>query len=183
MDQDSALAALGSIDQIIILVLVVLPIFGAFAQAPRAIGPLEEQLIGHWVLQGTLGGKETTHDVDAVWVLNREYVQLHELSRAKKPDGTPEYEAIIYIEWQERTHQYSFLWLDSTAGGGISANIIAHASPEGNKIPFVYQVKGDETFHNTFTYDKGADSWEWLLEDHKGDKIGRFGQVRLTRKK
>ena len=166
-----------------ILVLVVLPIFGAFAQATQPIGPLEEQLIGHWVLQGTLGGKETTHDVDAVWVLNREYVQLHELSRAKKPDGTPEYEAIIYIEWQERTHQYSFLWLDSTAGGGISANIIAHASPEGNKIPFVYQVKGDETFHNTFTYDKGADSWEWLLEDHKGDKIDRFGQVRLTRKK
>ncbi|PYK57199.1 MAG: hypothetical protein DME43_15815 [Verrucomicrobia bacterium] len=91
--------------------------------------------------------------------------------------------ARYYIEWQERAHQYSFLWLDSTAGGGISANIIAHAKPEGNKIPFVYQVKGDETFHNTFTYDKGADSWEWLLEDHNGDKIDRFGQVRLTRKK
>jgi len=166
-----------------VLVLVVFPIFGAFAQAPQPIGPLEDRLIGHWVLQGTLAGKETTHDVDAVWVLNREYVQLHELSRAKKPDGTPEYEAVIYIEWQDRTHQYSCLWLDSTEGGGVSANIIGHANPEGDKLPFVFQLKGDETFHTTFSYDKRADSWEWLLEDHKGDKIGRFGQVRLTRKK
>ena len=50
-----------------VLVLVVFPIFGAFAQAPQPIGPLEDRLIGHWVLQGTLAGKETTHDVDAVW--------------------------------------------------------------------------------------------------------------------
>ena len=168
---------------VLVLVLVLLPIFAAFGQAPQPLGPLESQLIGHWVLQGTLGGKETTHDVDAVWVLNREYVQLHELSRAKKPDGTPEYEAIIYIEWKEQTHQYACLWLDSTEGGGVSANIIAHANAEGNKLPFVFQLKGGETFHTTFTYDKEADSWEWVLDDHKGDQVDRFGQVRLTRKK
>jgi hypothetical protein len=166
-----------------ILVLAVLPIFGAFGQAPQPVGPLEDQLIGHWVLEGILGGKQTTHDVDAQWVLNREYVQIHEISREKKADGSPQYEAIIYVAWDERRHEYSCLWLDSTETADFRRLIIGHAKPEPNKIPFILDYSKGETFHNTFSYDKGIDSWEWLLEDHKGDKIDRFGQVRLTRKK
>jgi hypothetical protein len=45
-----------------ILVLLLLATVGAVAQAPQTVGPLEEQLVGHWVLQGTLTGKETTHE-------------------------------------------------------------------------------------------------------------------------
>ena len=155
----------------------------ALAEPSAPIGPAEEQLVGHWVLQGVLGGKETVHDVDAEWILNREYVQLHEVSREKKPDGSPAYEAIIYVEWSARAHEYSCLWLDSTEGGGISANVIVHGKPETNKIPFIFQLKDGHTFHSTFTYDPAADAWEWLLEDHKGDKVDVFGHVRLTRKK
>ena len=37
----------------------------ALAEPSTPIGPAEEQLVGHWVLQGVLGGKETVHDVAA----------------------------------------------------------------------------------------------------------------------
>ena len=32
---------------------------------------LLDHLTGKWVLTGTSGGSETTHDVDAEWILNR----------------------------------------------------------------------------------------------------------------
>ena len=156
--------------------------FGGAVRAQILAGPLEEQLVGHWVLEGTLGGKQTIHDVDAQWVLNREYVQIHEVSREKKEDGSPQYEAIVYVTWDQRRHEYSCLWLDSTAAADFRRLVLGYAKPEENKIPFILTYSAEETFHNTFTYDKTADSWEWLLEDHKGGKTVPFGRVRLTRR-
>jgi hypothetical protein len=143
---------------------------------------LEGQLVGHWVLEGTLAGKQTTHDFDAQWILNREYVQIHEVSREKKADGSPQYEAIIYVDWNEQRHEYSCLWLDSTEAANFRQLVIGYAKPEPNKIPFVFDYRKGETFHNTFTYDKKTDSWESVLEDHKDGKVELFGRVRLTRK-
>src|SRR5579872_4632366 len=42
----------------------------AFGQQPTFHDPLLDHLAGNWVLQGTIAGKETTHDVEAAWVLN-----------------------------------------------------------------------------------------------------------------
>jgi hypothetical protein len=54
-------------------------------------------MVGVWVLEGTIAGKETVHDVHAQWGLSHEYVELHEISREKNESGAPSYEAIIYI--------------------------------------------------------------------------------------
>jgi hypothetical protein len=143
---------------------------------------LEGLLVGHWILQGTLGGKQTTHDFDAEWILNREYVQVHEVSRDKKADGSPQYEAIIYVAWNQQRHEYSCLWLDSTEAADFRQLVIGYAKPEPNKIPFVFDYHNGETFHNTFSYDKKTDTWESVLEDHKDGKVKLFGRVRLTRK-
>jgi hypothetical protein len=143
---------------------------------------LEGQLVGHWLLEGTLDGKQTTHDVDAQWILNREYVQIHEVSREKKTDGSPQYEAIIYVAWDEHRHEYSCLWLDSTEAADFRRLVIAHAKPEPNRIPFIFDYPKGETFQNTLSYDNKTDSWEWVLEDHKEGKVNPFGRVRLTRK-
>lgn len=59
---------------------------------------LLDHLTGSWVLQGIIADKRTAHDVDATWVLNHEYVQLHEISREKNDSGGPEYEAIVLPE-------------------------------------------------------------------------------------
>jgi hypothetical protein len=60
-----------------------------FAQQPTPPAPTQllDRLAGDWVLKGVLGGKETTHDAEAAWVLNREYLRLHEVSRVKKANG------------------------------------------------------------------------------------------------
>jgi hypothetical protein len=143
---------------------------------------LLDRLVGKWVLSGTMDGKETTHDIDVEWILNREYVRLHELSRDRKADGKPAYEAIVLIGWNQRSRDFSCLWLDSTVGGGLSANtIIGHAKPSGDTIPFVFKFAGGNNFHTTFIYAATTGTWQLMMDDEEGGKVQPFARARLTR--
>lgn len=159
---------------------------GSFAWAQsHAVAPssLLDHLSGDWVLKGTIGAKETTHDVQAGWVLNREYLRLHEVSREKNAVGAPVYEAIVFIGWDDKAHQYTCLWLDSTAGNGLSAQTIARATPSADSIPFMFTISPTDSLHTTFNYDSRADTWQWLIDDEKDGKTDRFANVKLTRAK
>src|SRR3954470_12305947 len=92
----------------------------AGAAPPAGDDPWLSRLVGHWVLEGRIAGKDTTHDVDAEWVLNHLYVRLHEVSREKGSRGQPAYEAIVYVTWYAAAGEYAILWLGSTASGGCS---------------------------------------------------------------
>jgi hypothetical protein len=132
-------------------------------------------------LHGTIAGKPTTHDVHAEWVLGHEYLQLREISREKNTSGSPAYEAIVYIEWDAKSHEYNCLWLDSTSGGGLSPEGIAHASPAENSIPFIFILSSTDQIHTTFSYDKATDAWQWLIDNAVNGRTQRFANVTLTR--
>ncbi|HET7040794.1 MAG TPA: hypothetical protein VFI13_02200, partial [Gemmatimonadales bacterium] len=85
------------------------------AQAPRAPDPLLDRLIGRWVLHGQMAGKVTTHDVTFTWVLEHEYVQMHEVSRERTSAGIPAYEALVLITPDTVPGGYAAQWLDNTA--------------------------------------------------------------------
>jgi hypothetical protein len=162
----------------ILVATVSLPVF---AQPSAAQEPLLEHLTGNWILQGSIAGHETTHDVEAEWVLGHEYVRLHETSREKKSSGQAAYEAIIFIEWDKSSSEYRCLWLDSTAGGGLSAHGIAHGKRSGDGIAFLFKDE-DSSIHNTFAYSKSTDTWQWLIDNEAGGKVSEFARVKLTRK-
>jgi len=152
------------------------------AQEPATNSALEllDHLAGQWVLQGTIAGKQTTHDVQADWVLKREYLRLHEVSREKDAKSDPAYEAIVFISWDPKTQEYICLWLDTTAGGGLSAQGLGHGKKSGDSIPFLFTISFD-LIHNTFVYDRGADTWKWLIDDEANGKTERFADVKLVR--
>lgn len=106
---------------------------------------LLDRLAGHWVLQGTIAGKQTTHDVQVDWVLKREYLRLHEVSREKDAKGDPAYEAIVFISWDPKTQLYICLWLDSTAGGGLSAEGLARGKKSGDSISFLFTTSPSDS--------------------------------------
>ena len=106
-----------------ILALLIMASFSSSAQQPRRNDPLLDRLTGTWILQGTIAGQETTHDIESEWVLNHEYLRFHETSREKNIQGQPAYEAMVFIEWDESSNEYRCLWLDSTGGGGLTAPI------------------------------------------------------------
>jgi len=148
---------------------------------PSASTALLNRLTGTWVLRGTIAGKATTHDVQAAWVLNHEYLQLHEISREKNAGGGPAYEAIVYIGWDAKAQQYVCLWLDSTSGDGLSSGVIARANQAGDSIPFIFTLSASDQIHTTLSYDKAADTWQWLIDNVGGGRTERFANVTLNR--
>lgn len=155
--------------------------FSASAQEPASQDSLLDHLTGKWVLQGTIAGKETTHDIVSEWVLGHEYVRLHEVSREKDTKGQPAYEAIVFIGWDKPSGEYACLWLDSTGGGGLSAQAIGHAKRSGEKIMFLFKGQDGSIFHTTFAYSKAADTWKWLMDGEEGGKLQPFARVTLTK--
>ena len=153
-----------------------------FAQSGAFEDALLDQLTGHWVLHGTIAGKDTTHDVTADWMLRHEYVRLHEVSVEKNRTGQPAYEAIVFIGWDATSNQYACLWLDSTGGGGLASQAIAHAQRGGAQIPFVFKESdGTVSFTNTFVYRKESDSWAWVMDNVQKGKSIPFARVTLER--
>lgn len=164
-----------------ILTALAVPALPASAQPLQ--DPLIGRLIGEWVLEGTIGGQQTTHDVVAAWMLGKQYVQLHEVARETDAAGRPAYEAIVTIGWDETSQRYACLWLDSTGGGGLVPTAIGYAVPSGDSIPFLFHFPDGSLFHNTFAYQRNSDTWEWHLDGEADDGTLRpFARVTLTRK-
>lgn len=152
----------------------------AGAQSANAPDPLLNHLVGKWVLRGAMAGKSTVHDVTCQWVLGKEYVQVHEVSREKTASGSPAYEAIVYIG-RDSTGEYAALWLDNTAYGAFAPAGTGHAKAAGDSIPFVFGNTPAERFHNTFIYDRARDTWQWHLDNDSAGVRKPFARVTLTR--
>jgi hypothetical protein len=154
----------------------------ASGQQPAAPAPLLiDRLVGTWVLNGTIDGKQTTHDVDAEWVLNHGYVRIHEVSREKDATGAPAYEATVFISFDKTAGEYTALWLDTTGNGGLVASGFGHGKPTASTIPFLFKTSAGDIFHNSFIYAPATDSWQWIMDDESGGKLQPFARVTLTR--
>jgi hypothetical protein len=142
---------------------------------------LLDHLAGNWVLKGTIAGKQTTHDVQADWILRREYLQIHEISREKDTNGEPAYEAIILVSFDPKANQYACLWLDSTSGGALTSRVTCRATPSANAIPFIFTISPSESIHTTFTYRPATDTWQWTIDDITNGKADRFATLELSK--
>jgi hypothetical protein len=149
-----------------------------FGQQPAFHDQLLDHFQGRWVLQGTIHGQETTHDIANDWVLGHQYLKIHEVSREKNAKGDPAYEATVFVGWDEATSQYVCIWLDTY--GGFSKSSVAHAPRSGDEIRFVFN-DGKSDFHTTFLYDRKGDSWEWRMDSENGGTLKPFARVKLTK--
>jgi hypothetical protein len=165
-----------------IILLIALIYFSAPAQQTTFQDSLLNHITGNWILQGTIAGQKTTHDITAQWVLGHQYIQLHEVSREKNTSGEAVYEAIVYIGWDDSSKQYSCLWLDVTGGGGLSSQAIGHAKPAGDKLAFLFKAADGSLFHTTFIYNRTSDTWNWLMDAEENGKLQPFARLNLTRK-
>jgi hypothetical protein len=151
----------------------------AAAQQPTFRDALLDHLVGNWVLQGTIAGKQTTHDITAEWVLAHQYLRLNEVAREKKSDGGPGYQAMVFIGWNQSSDQYMCVWLDDF--GGAFDSTIGHAKSAGNEIALLFNYP-EGPFHTTFTYDPQSDTWQLRMDAEDKGKMKPFARAKLTRK-
>jgi hypothetical protein len=88
-----------------LLIAACLPLLGQ--EKPDEPTQLLNHLAGNWVLEGVLGGRHSTHDVTAEWILNHEYLRFHEVSHEKNKNGGLVYEAIVILSWDNKTNETS----------------------------------------------------------------------------
>ena len=156
------------------------------AQAPTA--PMADDFLdrftGQWVLEGAILGRPTTHDVKVEWVLDHQYLRIHEVSRGASSGPHSRYEAIVFVALDRANGGYTCLWLDTTNGDGLTIEALGRAKRVGDTIPFVFRNKDAQvSFTNTFEYDRAADAWKWNMDNVKDDKPLPFARLILRRAK
>jgi hypothetical protein len=143
---------------------------------------LLDKMTGRWILTGIIDGKEIIHDIDAKRVLNGQYIQIEEVSREKDEKGNLDYNAFIYMCWQEAKKEYQCLWLDNTSNEGTSNGILGRAKQNGDKIELLFKFSKTVLFHTTFFYDKTADTWQWTMDSEENGKLEPFARVKMIKK-
>ena len=143
---------------------------------------LFDRLAGRWVLQGTIARQQTIHDVTFEWLLGREYLQMHEISRERSATGSPAYEAVVLFGRDPQTSAYACLWLDNTGANAFDAAGIGRGSVAGDSIPFLFRYSTTDSFHTTFVYDRAADSWQWHMDNDSAGVRRPFARLTLTRR-
>lgn len=150
----------------------------AASNAEASKDPFLDHMTGHWVLTGTIAGQQTTHDIDAGWVLQNTYLQFHEVSREKDAAGKPKYEAEVLVGYDAEKKRYVCFWYDIT--GVASPSTGAVALRQGDTLPFVFKMEPGD-FHTTFAYDAKADAWSWTMDMEQSGKFEPFARVVLAR--
>jgi hypothetical protein len=143
---------------------------------------LFDRLVGRWVLRGTIARRPTTHDVTFTWMLGREYVQMHEISRERAANGTPAYEAVVLFGRDPKTGEYGVLWMDNTAASAFDPAGTGRGFLAGDSIPFLFNYSATDRFHTTFVYDRAADSWQWHMDNDSAGVRKPFARLTLTRR-
>jgi hypothetical protein len=140
---------------------------------------LVDHMIGRWRLEGKIVGREAHHEVEAEWVLNHQFVRIHEKTEDAAPASEKRYEAIWFLGYDPVSERYVAHLLD--VFGGRFSETLGYGTRDGKAIHFVFEYP-DGPFHTTFQWFPAKDTWQWLMT-HK-DKDGQwteFGDLKLTR--
>lgn len=130
---------------------------------------LLDNLQGKWMLKGNIAGHPGDAELEAVWVLNHQFLKLHEKG-VTAIAGRPLYEAEVYIGYDNTSERYVAHWIDIY--GGRFSETLGFGTRSGNSIKFVFEYP-DGPFHNTFSWNPDARNWRFLLEQ-KND-AGKWG--------
>ena len=124
-------------------------------------------------------GREAHHDVQAEWVLNHQFLRIHEKTAAGAPADEHFYEATWFLGYDSVSERYVLHLLD--VFGARFSETLGYGIRDGDAIRFVFEYP-DGPFHTTFRWSREKESWEWLMEQkNKEGKWTNFADLTLTR--
>lgn len=155
----------------------------AYSAAQRAPADWHDDLVEHmagtWILEGQVMGRPAHHDLVAEWVLNHQFLSLHEKTSADAPAAERRYEALWFVGYDGVSERYVMHLLDIF--GARYAETLGYGTRDGNTVRFVYEYP-EGPFHSTYQWSPRDDTWQWLLEEkNKEGKWVTFADLKLTR--
>lgn len=157
----------------------------SFSQETSPDGPqhpfqdeLVSNLSGSWKVSGTIRGQTATQTVDALWVLNHQFLQIHEKGLAAAGGG-PAYEAIVMLGYDNASERYVAHWIDIY--GGRFSETLGYGTRSGDQIEFVFEYP-DGPFRTTFHWLADKNQWQWMMRTkNQSGKWVDFANLTLTR--
>ncbi|HVP52808.1 MAG TPA: hypothetical protein VMT05_11895 [Terriglobales bacterium] len=163
-----------------VLLIAALTSLPAAAQAPPEWhDDFVDHMAGAWALTGQVVGRDAHHDVQAEWVLNHQFLRIHEKTAASAPPTERRYEAIWFLGYDAVSERYVLHLMDIF--GTRYSETLGYGTRDGNAIRFVFEYP-DGPFHTTYRWSPETGSWQWLLEQkNKEGKWTTFADFKLTR--
>ena len=161
---------------VFVLVLTCVP---SLAQAPaKWQDNLADHLTGIWNVAGQVLGHEAHHEVNAEWVLNHQFLRIHEKTSPTAPPNENRYEAIWFLGYDAVSERYVLHLIDIF--GGRFSETLGYGARNGNEILFVFEYP-DGPFHTTLRWSPENTTWQWLLEQKdKSGKWTTFADLKFT---
>ncbi len=161
------------------LVMLLAASFAPAARADGADGAFRDakldRLVGHWNVRREIRGEVVGNTLDARWVLNHRFLELH-YRDVKRP---MEYEAEVYVGWDEQKQSCVVHWID--VFGGRFSETLGYGSWRGDSLVLTFDYP-DGRFENSYRWYPERGEWTSRMEsiDSTGAR-SLFGADRITR--
>jgi hypothetical protein len=137
---------------------------------------LLDRLVGKWRIKGRIAGQPIQQVCDADWVLNHQFLRVHFIDvtasknrSAEAKEQKAEYEAEVFIGYDNMSERYVAHWLD--VFGGRFSESLGYGTREGaNAVKFVFEYPTGP-LHNTFSWKADSKTWSILIKqkDARGE--------------
>lgn len=140
---------------------------------------LLNQLAGKWKLTGTIARQRAEHVVDAEWVLNHQFLRIHEKAPGAGEGGRIPYEATAFVGYDYTSERYVVHWIDIF--GGRVSETLGYGKRNGNSVEFVFEYP-DGPFHTTFEWRPESSTWHWQMrQKNEAGQWVSFGDMTLAK--
>ena len=134
--------------------LIALPGARSTAQTAEWHDDLVDHMAGNWKLEGPVMGRAAHHEVQAEWVLNRQFLRIHEKTVAGAPVDEHKYEATWFLGYDPVSERYVLHLLDMF--GARFSETLGYGTRDGAAIHFVFEYP-DGPFHTAFRWSVGRE--------------------------
>jgi hypothetical protein len=128
--------------------------------------PLLDHMTGRWSVSGILVGRPVTQTVEADWILNHQFLRIHEIGATDPKTGKPDYEAMPLVGYDNASERYVAHWID--VFGGRWSETLGYGKRNGDEIDFVFEYP-DGPFHTDFIWNAKASTWRWHMTQKGSD--------------
>lgn len=138
-----------------------------------------DKLVGSWQLTGSMGSVALRQRVDARWVIQGNYLQVHVVQDNPISGGERPYEAIYMFGFDRESGRY-VMHLFDTFGAGYSRTI-GTGVLRGNSVEFLFDYPTGQ-FSNTLTWEETSGRWKMILREQEDNgNWSTFATKILTR--
>lgn len=169
----------------IFLLIILLIVVGANAQPPALQDSFLDNFVGDWRVErnmGKRGVKQTT--VHCEWILNHQFIEFH----YGAADSKPEYEAFVFIGFDNTAKNYVCHWVDVFGGSDseLGRGTVDPAPANGSdatsgKLPAIEFKFGKGELTNKFTFDPQKKTWSSLIRQIEKGQWVTFAEEKWSK--